>query len=85
MTTIELAKRVQAMRKAQQVYFASRQGKDIDESRRQERELDKLVDEIIRDRPAKLPGFDADEGTKAFEAGGQEWADWNMAKNPFGD
>ncbi len=25
------------------------------------------------------------EGKKAFEAGGQEWADWNMANNPFGD
>ncbi len=25
------------------------------------------------------------EGEQAFEAGGQEWADWNMANNPFGD
>lgn len=27
----------------------------------------------------------AAEGEKAFEAGGQEWADWNMQNNPFGD
>jgi hypothetical protein len=27
----------------------------------------------------------AAEGEAAFAAGGQEWADWNMANNPFGD
>jgi hypothetical protein len=24
-------------------------------------------------------------GEKAFAAGGQEWVDWNMQNNPFGD
>jgi hypothetical protein len=85
MTAIELAQRVQAMRHAQKLYFRTRTSKALDESKRLERELDKLVDEIISDRPSMLPLFDAAEGERAFEAGGQEWADWNMANNPFGD
>jgi hypothetical protein len=97
MTTVELARRVQAMRHAQKLYFRTRTSEALDESRRLERELDKLADEIISDKPAMLPLFDAEEGEikdedsveaageRAFEAGGQEWADWNMANNPFGD
>jgi hypothetical protein len=87
MTTIELARRVQAMRQAQRIYFNTQTGEALRESKRLEREMDKLVDEIMSDRPAMLPMFDADaeEGERAFEAGGQEWADWNMTNNPFGD
>ena len=54
MTTIELAHRVQAMRQAQKLYFRTRTSGALDESKRLERELDKLVDEIISDRPAML-------------------------------
>jgi hypothetical protein len=99
MTTIELAQRVQAMRQAQKLCFRVRTlaMEALDESRRLERELDNLVDEILVDRPAMLPLFDAAEGEikdedsveaageRAFEAGAQEWADWNMDNNPFGD
>jgi hypothetical protein len=97
MIAIELARRVQAMRQAQKLYFRTRTHEALDESKRLERELDKLVEEIVSDRPAMLPMFDAAEdeikdedsveaaGERAFEAGGQEWADWNMANNPFGD
>jgi hypothetical protein len=85
MTTIELARRVLEVRQAQKLYFRTRTHEALDESKRLERELDKLADEILMDRPAMLPLFDAAEGEKAFEAGGQEWADWNMANNPFGD
>lgn len=84
MTTIELAKRVQEMRQVQKLYFRERTDKSLEESKRLERELDKLVKEIISDRPPMLP-FVNDQGEKAFETGGQEWADWNMDNNPFGD
>lgn len=55
MTTIELAKRVREMRNAQRIYFRERTGEALDESKRIERELDKLVREIIEDKPVMLP------------------------------
>lgn len=60
MTTIELARQVQAMRHAQKLYFRTREDKALDDSRRLERELDKIVNEIISDRPAMLPMFEED-------------------------
>lgn len=60
MMTIELARRVQRMRHAQKLYFRTRSVESLDESKRLERELDKLVDEIINDRPAMLPMFKED-------------------------
>lgn len=60
MTTIELARKVQAMRTAQKVYFKSRDIKSLDQSKRLERELDKLLAEILADKPARLPIFEDD-------------------------
>jgi hypothetical protein len=57
MTTIQLARCVQEMRQAQKLYFRTRTVEALDESKRLERELDKLVNEIISDRPAMLPMF----------------------------
>ncbi len=54
MTTIELARRVQAVRQAQKLYFRTRTGEALNESKGLERELDKIVDEILVDRPAML-------------------------------
>jgi hypothetical protein len=57
MTTIDLARHVQEMRHAQKLYFRTRTAEALDESKRLERELDKLINEIISDRPAMLPNF----------------------------
>jgi hypothetical protein len=48
------------MRHAQKLYFRTREDKALDDSRRLERELDKIVNEIISDRPAMLPMFEED-------------------------
>jgi flagellar basal body-associated protein FliL len=55
MTTLELARRVKAVRDAQKAYFRDRTGEDLEESKRLERELDKIVKEILDDKPALLP------------------------------
>ena len=58
MTTLELARIVKDMRDAQRSYFAARTPATLEISRQKERALDKVVREIIEDRPALLPGLD---------------------------
>jgi hypothetical protein len=58
MTAIELARLVIDMRATQKAYFKERTISLLDESRRKERELDKVLKEITEDRPAMLAGFD---------------------------
>jgi hypothetical protein len=59
MTTIELARVIVDMRNTQRAYFRERTPALLDESRRKEREVDKLLKEIVEDRPGMLAGFDA--------------------------
>jgi hypothetical protein len=63
MTTIELARVLKDMRDTQKAYFRERTGDLLDASRRKEREVDKLIKEIIEDRPGMLAGFDEKEET----------------------
>jgi phage terminase large subunit len=51
------------MRDTQKAYFRERTGDLLDASRRKEREVDKLIKEIIEDRPGMLAGFDEKEET----------------------
>ena len=54
MTAIELARRVVEMRKAQKTYFREKTWEALEESKKLERELDKVVAEIIEDRPPMM-------------------------------
>ena len=58
MTVIDLARIIAEMRSSQKAYFKSRTMDLLEESKRKEREVDKLVREIIEDRPGMLAGFD---------------------------
>jgi phosphate uptake regulator len=59
-STIELARRVQEMRAAQQRYFANPNRDYLAESKRLERELDRLVKNILDDK-APMLSFGDDE------------------------
>lgn len=47
MDLIELAKKVQEARTAQKAYFSNRTVQNLEKSKQLERELDKVVEEII--------------------------------------
>ena len=61
MTTIELAHQIRDVRAAQRTYFRERTMEALEESKRLERQLDKLVKEILEDKSALLPGFGESE------------------------
>lgn len=46
-TSKELAKKVKEMRKAQTLFFRTKQFRALDNARRLEREVDQMVDEVI--------------------------------------
>jgi hypothetical protein len=71
MTAAELAGKVKAVRDAQKAYFKTRDKAALALSKRLEKDLDGIVDEIL--------------GSSAFEQGGQAWADWNASMLDFGD
>ena len=58
MTIIDLARRVLAMRVQQRAYFRTRSTFDLEQSKQLEREIDKLVAEIVEDKPGMLPMFE---------------------------
>jgi len=58
MTIIDLARRVLAMRVQQRAYFRTRSTFDLERSQQLEREIDKLVAEIVEDKPGMLPMFE---------------------------
>lgn len=58
MTTIELARMVRSMRIQQKAYFRTRSEADLQRSKELEKELDQVVQSILDDRPALLPGMD---------------------------
>ena len=60
MTIIDLARRMLAMRVQQRAYFRTRSTFDLEQSKQLEREIDKLIAEIIEDKPGMLPMFEQD-------------------------
>lgn len=73
MTLVELARLVLQMRSAQVTGHRK--------TREFEHAVDLAIQKILDDNATKI----AAEGEKAFLEGGQAWAEWNMANNPFGD
>jgi hypothetical protein len=57
MTAIELAKKVTEVREAQRKYYANRSMDKLVECKKLEKELDRLLTEIILDQPMMLTGF----------------------------